>query len=216
MPKGYWIPHIDVSDPEGYRAYMAATPPAHEKYGGIALVRGGKMRSGRRPRPRRRNVLREFPDYATALACYRSRRISARAAAAPAAFAMRFHHRRGLRRRRSRRRFASRAADAACGDARAIGSAHIDVDRSRKATRPTWPPTWRRSANSAAAFWCAAARAKWSRAKSAPAPWCWNFRATTRRSPATARPNIRRRKSCATARRKVDLVIVEGYDGPKF
>ena len=23
MPKGYWIPHIDVSNPEGYKAYMA-------------------------------------------------------------------------------------------------------------------------------------------------------------------------------------------------
>src|SRR5579863_8593263 len=43
MPKGYWIPHIDVSDPEGYKAYMAATPPAHEKYHGVALVRAGRM-----------------------------------------------------------------------------------------------------------------------------------------------------------------------------
>jgi uncharacterized protein (DUF1330 family) len=71
MPKGYWIPHIDVSDPEGYKAYMAATPPAHEKYGGTALVRGGRSEvvEGHQ---RSRNVLREFPDYATALACYRS------------------------------------------------------------------------------------------------------------------------------------------------
>jgi len=37
MPKGYWIPHIDVSNPEAYKAYMAATPAAHEKYGGRAL-----------------------------------------------------------------------------------------------------------------------------------------------------------------------------------
>src|SRR5215813_6997571 len=65
MPKGYWIPHIDVSDPEGYKAYVAATPAAHEKYGGGAQeVVEGKARS--------RNVLREFADYATALACYRS------------------------------------------------------------------------------------------------------------------------------------------------
>ena len=71
MPKGYWIPHIDVSDPEGYKAYMAATPPAHEKYGGTALVRGGKCEVVE-GRARSRNVLREFPDYATALACYRS------------------------------------------------------------------------------------------------------------------------------------------------
>ena len=71
MPKGYWIPHIDVSDPEGYKAYMAATPPAHQKYNGVALVRGGQMEVAE-GRARARNVLREFPDYATALACYRS------------------------------------------------------------------------------------------------------------------------------------------------
>ena len=71
MPKGYWIPHIDVSNPEGYKAYMAATPPAHEKYAGTALVRGGKCEVVE-GRARARNVLREFPDYATALACYRS------------------------------------------------------------------------------------------------------------------------------------------------
>ena len=71
MAKGYWLPQIDVSDMEGYKAYMAATPPAHEKYKGVALVRGGRgelveghMRS--------RCVIREFPDYAAALACYRS------------------------------------------------------------------------------------------------------------------------------------------------
>src|SRR5258707_10987412 len=71
MAKGYWIPHIDVSDPDGYKAYMAATPPAHHKYGGHALVRGGAQEVVE-GRSRSRNVLREFPDYATALACYRS------------------------------------------------------------------------------------------------------------------------------------------------
>ena len=71
MPKGYWIPHIDVSDPEGYKAYMAATPEAHRKYKGVALVRGGRMEVVE-GRGRARVVLREFPDYAAALACYRS------------------------------------------------------------------------------------------------------------------------------------------------
>jgi len=71
MPKGYWIPHIDVRDPEGYKRYMAATPPAHEKYNGVALVRGGLMEVVE-GRARARVVLREFPDYAAALACYRS------------------------------------------------------------------------------------------------------------------------------------------------
>ena len=71
MPKGYWLPQIDVRDMEGYKAYMAATPPAHEKYSGTALVRGGKM-DVVEGRARSRNVIREFPDYASALACYRS------------------------------------------------------------------------------------------------------------------------------------------------
>jgi uncharacterized protein (DUF1330 family) len=71
MPKGYWIPQIDISNPEGYKAYMAATPPAHEKYCGVAVVCGGKMEVVE-GRARGRCVLREFPDFATALACYRS------------------------------------------------------------------------------------------------------------------------------------------------
>jgi uncharacterized protein (DUF1330 family) len=71
MAKGYWIPHIDVKDPEGYKAYMAATPDAHRKYTGRALVRGGRSEVVE-GRMRSRNIVREFPDYATALACYRS------------------------------------------------------------------------------------------------------------------------------------------------
>jgi uncharacterized protein (DUF1330 family) len=71
MPKGYWLPQIDVSDPEGYKAYIAATPPAHEKYHGVALVRGGRSEAVEGC-PRARCVIREFPDYQTAFACYRS------------------------------------------------------------------------------------------------------------------------------------------------
>jgi uncharacterized protein (DUF1330 family) len=70
-PKGYWIPQIDVGDPDGYKAYMAATPPAHEKYSGVALARGGQSEVVE-GHVRARCVLREFPDYAAALACYRS------------------------------------------------------------------------------------------------------------------------------------------------
>jgi uncharacterized protein (DUF1330 family) len=71
MPKGYWIVHIDVSDAEGYKGYLAGTTEAHHKFSGTALVRGGKMEAVE-GRARSRNVLREFPDYAAALACYRS------------------------------------------------------------------------------------------------------------------------------------------------
>jgi uncharacterized protein (DUF1330 family) len=71
MPKGYWLPQIDVTNMDGYKAYMAATPPAHEKFHGVALVRGGRLEVVE-GRARSRCVIREFPDYATALACYRS------------------------------------------------------------------------------------------------------------------------------------------------
>jgi uncharacterized protein (DUF1330 family) len=71
MPKGYWIPHIDVKNPEGYKAYMAAAPEAHRKYTSSALVRGGtcEVLEGK---ARSRHVLREFNSYDDALACYRS------------------------------------------------------------------------------------------------------------------------------------------------
>jgi uncharacterized protein (DUF1330 family) len=71
MAKGYWIPHIDVHDPEGYKAYMAATPEAHRKFGGRALVRGGTWEAVE-GKSRSRHIVREFPDYAAALACYHS------------------------------------------------------------------------------------------------------------------------------------------------
>jgi uncharacterized protein (DUF1330 family) len=71
MPKGYWLPQIDVSSPEGYKSYMAATPPVHHKYNGVALVRGGRSEI-LEGHARSRCVIREFPDYAAALTCYRS------------------------------------------------------------------------------------------------------------------------------------------------
>jgi uncharacterized protein (DUF1330 family) len=71
MAKGYWIPHLDVHDPAAYQAYIAATPDAHRKYHSRALVRGGTFELVEGS-CRARNVLREFPDYASALACYRS------------------------------------------------------------------------------------------------------------------------------------------------
>ena len=45
MPKGYWIARVDVHDPEGYKAYIAANAAALKKYGAKFLVRGGKRTS---------------------------------------------------------------------------------------------------------------------------------------------------------------------------
>ena len=69
--KGYWIAHVDVTDPEGYKAYMAANTAA------VRQIRRA-LPGARRPREvvegkvRARTVVLEFPSYQAALACYRS------------------------------------------------------------------------------------------------------------------------------------------------
>ena len=42
MAKGYWIAHVDVDDPEGYKAYFAANEKPFAKYGARFLVRAGR------------------------------------------------------------------------------------------------------------------------------------------------------------------------------
>jgi uncharacterized protein (DUF1330 family) len=71
MAKGYWVGHVDVTDPEAYKAYVAANAEALRKYGDKFLVRGGAFEAVA-GNSRSRNVVLEFKDYATALACYRS------------------------------------------------------------------------------------------------------------------------------------------------
>ncbi len=71
MPKAYWIVRVSVRDAERYPDYLAAARPAFEKFGARFIVRGGAfetMEGG----ARERNVVVEFADRATALACYRS------------------------------------------------------------------------------------------------------------------------------------------------
>jgi uncharacterized protein (DUF1330 family) len=71
MAKGYWIVRVDVSDPEAYKAYVAANAASFRKYGATFLVRGGNYETVEGA-SRARNVVIEFNDYATALACYHS------------------------------------------------------------------------------------------------------------------------------------------------
>lgn len=77
MPKGYWIAHVDVTDPEGYKAYVAANGVAFAKFGARFLVRGGRgeVKAGS---ARQRHVVIEFKDYATALACLEFAGVSSR------------------------------------------------------------------------------------------------------------------------------------------
>jgi uncharacterized protein (DUF1330 family) len=71
MPKAYWVARVDVLNADAYRAYVAANGEALSKYGGRFLVRGGQFEAVE-GQSRSRNIVIEFADYATALACYRS------------------------------------------------------------------------------------------------------------------------------------------------
>ncbi len=71
MPKGYWVAFGDVSDPEGYKAYVAENAAAFRKYGGQFLVRGGKT-DPVEGQPRARVVVIEFPSFQAAQDCYNS------------------------------------------------------------------------------------------------------------------------------------------------
>jgi uncharacterized protein (DUF1330 family) len=72
MAKGYWIARVDVHNDEGYKPYAAANPGIFKKFGGRFVVRGGKF-EGIEGKSRSRNVVIEFADYETALACYHAR-----------------------------------------------------------------------------------------------------------------------------------------------
>ncbi len=71
MSKGYWIAHVDISDPEGYKAYVAANALPLKTYGGRFLVRGGPYENPEGA-SRSRNVVLEFPSYQAALDCWHS------------------------------------------------------------------------------------------------------------------------------------------------
>lgn len=71
MPKGYWIAHVDVSDAEAYKLYVAANAAAFTKYGARFLVRGGAFECPEGS-VRARTVVLEFPTHEAARACYGS------------------------------------------------------------------------------------------------------------------------------------------------
>ena len=71
MAKGYWIAHVDVADPDAYKAYIAANAKPFAKFGARFLVRAGRS-AQKEGALRSRHVVIAFKDYATALACYES------------------------------------------------------------------------------------------------------------------------------------------------
>ena len=71
MAKAYWIARVEVNNEEGYKPYAVANPAIFKKFGARFVVRGGKYQ-GLEGQSRPRNIVIEFPDYATAQACYNS------------------------------------------------------------------------------------------------------------------------------------------------
>ena len=71
MAKGYWVANIDVTNPDGYKAYVAANAEPLRKFGAQFLTRGGKSEAVE-GKLRARIVVIEFPSYEAALDCYRS------------------------------------------------------------------------------------------------------------------------------------------------
>jgi uncharacterized protein (DUF1330 family) len=71
MAKAYWIGRVQVNDEAKYKPYADANPAIFRKFGAKFVVRGGRF-DGKEGQSRPRNVVIEFPDYATAVACYNS------------------------------------------------------------------------------------------------------------------------------------------------
>lgn len=69
--KGYWVFQMDVSNPDGYKAYQDAAGPVVAGYGGRFVTRGGRSTVVEGSMPGR-TVILEFKDYDTAVACWNS------------------------------------------------------------------------------------------------------------------------------------------------
>ncbi len=71
MTKAYWVAHATVTDAQAWDRYRAANAAAFARFGGRFLVRGGAQAVAE-GEARPRCVVVEFPDLASARACYDS------------------------------------------------------------------------------------------------------------------------------------------------
>lgn len=71
MP-AYWVVWVDVNDPKAFAEYGKRSPAVLKEFGGRHIVRGGESQTFEGPEDGRKLVIAEFPDFETALACYRS------------------------------------------------------------------------------------------------------------------------------------------------
>ena len=71
MPKGYWVAHVTITDPERYTGYQDIAPKAFQKYNITFLARGGASKSLEGD-SWERHVIIEFDSFEQALECYES------------------------------------------------------------------------------------------------------------------------------------------------
>ncbi|MFK7945036.1 MAG: DUF1330 domain-containing protein [Paracoccaceae bacterium] len=72
MPKGYWIAHVEVTDPDQYVHYVTGAKPVFERFGAKFLARGGENIEVEGALGRSRHVVIEFASYQDAQDCYNS------------------------------------------------------------------------------------------------------------------------------------------------
>ena len=72
MPKGYWIAHVHVTDPEEYKKYVEGAREAFLEHDAHFLARGGQYNELEGAQGRERHVVIEFHSYQAALDCYNS------------------------------------------------------------------------------------------------------------------------------------------------
>jgi uncharacterized protein (DUF1330 family) len=70
--KGYVIGHINVTNPDRYKDYIAANAAPIKKYGGRFIVRNGQCDVPEGELAGRRHVVLEFDSFETAMAFYNS------------------------------------------------------------------------------------------------------------------------------------------------
>ena len=73
----YVLAEIEITNPEGYKAYTAIVPATIEQYGGKFLHRGGGIDVLEGDWPQRRRVIIEFPSMEAARAWYDSKEYAA-------------------------------------------------------------------------------------------------------------------------------------------
>lgn len=69
MPKGYFIAHITVRNPEAYKEYVTRDTPILQRLGGTFIIRGGQSTIVEGSL-HERHVVIEFPSYQAALDAY--------------------------------------------------------------------------------------------------------------------------------------------------